>query len=244
MLALFFIIFVRLKYGRDWYITPAGHTLTRWWMRHLTRMLGIRIYQHGTLPEQHALYVGSHVSFLDILVVLSITPLNFLSKNSVRYWPVAGQISTMAGTIFIRRSKRNQIAQAIEAITRALNHGRSIMVFPEGTTSLGKEPKKFHSGLFQSAINSNTPVQAVAIRYLHNGKLDRVAAYINNDNLLLTLYRIIRRPFTEVHLSFCSPIIPDGYERTELAKMTRQQIINAFAQQWMQVTDEDQLESD
>lgn len=239
VLALFIILFVRLKYGRDWYISQSGRVLTHWWMRHLTRMLGIRIYQHGTLPEQHALYVGNHVSFLDILVVLSITPLNFLSKNSVRYWPIVGQITAMAGTIFIKRSRRNQIAQAIEAISHALNHGRSIMVFPEGTTTLGSKPKKFHSGLFQAAINSNTPVQAVAIRYIHGGKLDRVAAYIDNDNLLVTLYRIMRRPVTEVHLSFCTPILPAGHERTDLANKTRRQIIDAFAQQWMQVTERD-----
>lgn len=227
------VIVLRVGLGSDWYITPTGRVLTHWWMRHLTRMLGIRIYQHGSPPEQHAFYVGNHVSFIDILVVLSITHLNFLSKDTIRYWPIVGYISSTAGTIFIKRGKRSRVSRVIDSITEALNRGRSVMVFPEGTTTLGKEPTKFHSGLFQSAINSQTPVQAVAIRYLKDGELDRDAAYIDNDNLLVTLYRIIKRPKTEVHLTFCPPIVPDDQERTELANQARQQIIDAFSQQWV-----------
>ena len=231
--AFFIILFLRVTAGRDWYITPVGRSLTHWWMRHLTRVLGIRIYQHGSPPERHAFYVGNHVSFLDILVVLSITSLNFLSKNTVRYWPVIGYITTAAGTIYIKRGRRHHLGEVVSAISSALKHGRSVMVFPEGTTTLGKEPKKFHSGLFQAAIDSQTPIQAVAIRYLQNGKLDRDAAYIDNDNLLITLYRIIKRPRTEVHLTFCTPLVPDGHNRTELATQARQQIIDAFLQQWV-----------
>jgi len=232
-IAFIIIIALRVSIGRDWYISDTGRVLSHWWVRRLTRLLGIRIYQHGSPPEQHALYVGNHVSFLDILIVLSITQLNFLSKDTVRYWPIIGYISLTTGTIFIKREKRRHLGDVIDSIAEALKRGRSIMVFPEGTTSLGKEPKKFHSGLFQAAINSKTPVQAVAIRYLKNGELDRDAAYIDNDNLLVSLYRIIKRPQTEVHLTFCPPLIPDGQERTELATQARQQIINAFSQQWV-----------
>jgi 1-acyl-sn-glycerol-3-phosphate acyltransferase len=222
---------LRIRYGREWYITPPGRSMAHWWMRHLTRMLGIRIYQHGSPPARHALYVGNHVSFLDILVVLSVTQLNFLSKNSVRYWPIIGYITSTAGTIFIKRNKRRRLASVIELISQALSEGRSVMVFPEGTTTLGKEPAKFHSGLFQSAIDSQTAVQAVAIRYLKDGRLDRDAAYIENDNLLVTLYRIMKRPCSEVHLTFCQPFFPDNLDRAEMAAKARQQIIHAFAQQ-------------
>lgn len=225
------LITLRLILGKEWYLTRRGRALAHWWMRHLTRMLGIRIYQHGSPPAQHAFYVGNHVSFLDILVVLSVTQLNFLSKNSVRYWPIAGLITSLAGTIFIKRGKRSRLSRVIDLISEALGRGHSIMVFPEGTTTLGKEPAKFHSGLFQSAINSQTPVQAIAIRYLKNGQLDRDAAYIDNDNLLATLYRIMKRPITEVHLTFCKPFMPDDMDRTEMANKARQQIITAFSQQ-------------
>lgn len=225
------ILLLRITLGRDWYFTPTGKRLTHWWMRHLSGYLGLRIYQHGSPPTRPAFYVGNHISFLDILVVLCITQVNFISKNSVRYWPLVGYISAAAGTIFIKRGKRSLVARVIELVSKALERGRSVMVFPEGATSHKKEPRKFHSGLFQAAINSNTPIQAVAIRYMRNGELDREAAYVDNDNLLKTLYRVTKRPKTEVHITFCPLILPEGHDRTELATMARQQVIDAFSQQ-------------
>jgi hypothetical protein len=71
----------------------------------------------------------------------------------------------------------------------------------------------------------------VAIRYLKDGQLDRDSAYIDNDNLLVSLYRIMRRPKTEAHLTFCQPFKADGMNRTEMASKARQQIIDAFSQQ-------------
>jgi len=235
LLSSVMIPLLHIMLGRDWYITPTGQSLTHWWMRHLSRYLGLRIYQHGSPPTKPAFYVGNHISFLDILVVLCITQLNFISKNSVRYWPLIGFITSSAGTIFIKRGKRSLVARVIELVSNALERGRSVMVFPEGATSHAKEPRKFHSGLFQAAINCNTPIQTVAIRYIHDGELDRDAAYIDNDNLLITLYRVMKRPETEVHITFCPLISPEGQNRTELANMARQQVIDAFSQQLAQV---------
>ena len=231
LLSVAIIISLRITLGKDWYITPTGQTLTHWWLRHLDRYLGLRIYQYGSPPKHPAFYVGNHISFLDILVVRSITPLNFISKNAVRYWPIIGYISSAIGTIFIKRGKHSRVARVIDSVSDALKRGRSVMVFPEGTTTHGRQPRKFHSGLFQAAINSNTQIQTVAIRYIRNGELDRDAAYVDDDNLLKTLYRIMKRAKTEVHISFCSPIAVEGYDRAELARIARQQVIDAFSQQ-------------
>ncbi len=231
LLCIVLIISLRITLGKDWYLTSTGLNVTHWWMRHFCRFLGLRIYQHGSPPAQTAFYVGNHISFLDILAVLSITQLNFLSKDTVRYWPVVGYIASAIGTIFIKRGKRSLVARAIDAVCEALKQGRSVMVFPEGTTAHEKEPRKFHAGLFQAAINSKTPIQPVAIRYMREGEPDRDAAYIDNDNLLITLYRVIKRPYTEVHVSFCPLLSPEGHDRTALANMARRQIIDAFSQQ-------------
>lgn len=231
LLSVIMIILLRIMLGKDWCITPTGQALAHWWILRLGRYLGLHIYQYGSPPKQPAFYVGNHISFLDILVVLSITPLNFISKNAVRYWPLIGYIASAVGTIFIKRGKSSLVARVIELISEALKHGRSVMVFPEGTTSHGSEPRKFHSGLFQAAINSNTPIQTVAIRYIRKGELDREAAYVGDDTLLRTLYRIMKRAKTEVHIIFCPPISAEGHDRTELARMARQQVIDALSQQ-------------
>ena len=198
-----------------------------WWTKNVNRIVGIRIVKYGDEPAPHALYVANHISFFDIIVISAITPTTFISKNTVRYWPFIGQLSSLAGVVFIKRGKRSLIARIIDTAAKALNSGGSLTVFPEGTTHFSNEPKKFHSGLYQAAIDSQTPIQAIALSYIRDGGHDRAAAYVEGDNLLITLFQIMARPHTNVHVSFCLVTKPTFGDRNVLAQHTRQQIINA-----------------
>ncbi|VAW99593.1 1-acyl-sn-glycerol-3-phosphate acyltransferase [hydrothermal vent metagenome] len=218
---------LRIFYGQYWYASDFGRDVVLWWTRKVNRIVGIRIVKYGEPPLPHALYVANHISFFDIIVISAITPTTFISKNAVRYWPLVGQLSSLAGVVFIKRGKRSLIARIIETAARALNSGGSLTVFPEGTTHFSNEPKKFHSGLFQAAIDSQTPIQAIALAYIRDGGHDRAAAYVEGDNLLLTLFLIMARPHTNVHVSFCTATKPDSGDRNTLAQHTRQQIIDA-----------------
>lgn len=226
---------MRLRLGHHWYATRYGQHLVQWWMQRMAHYCGIQINQYNQPRSAPVFYVANHISFIDIIVIGSVTPTIFLSKNSVRYWPLVGQLSSLGGVIYIKRGRRNLIARIIASIRDALIEGRAIVVFPEGTTTLGLQPLKFHAGLFQAAIDAQSPVQAIALRYCdtpencHAGRLDRTAAYIEKDNLLLNLYRIIRRPVTYAHVRFCvAKEVSKTEGRTELAEHCRQQIIDAL----------------
>jgi len=218
---------LRIVNGRYWYASDFGRVVVLWWTKTVNRIVGIRIVQYGEAPEPHALYVSNHISFFDIIVISGITPTTFISKNAVRYWPLVGQLSSLAGVVFIKRGKRSLIARIIDTAARALNSGGSLTVFPEGTTHFSNEPKKFHSGLFQAAIDSQTPIQAIALTYFRNGEHDRTAAYVKGDSLLITLFQIMARPHTNVHVNFCPATDPSFGNRNQLAQHTRQQIIDA-----------------
>lgn len=219
------MVFVyRLRYGKHWYVKPAGLTAKRWWMLNMNSLLGIRIAQYGQIDRQPLLYVANHVSFLDIIVMSGITDVRFLSKHTLRYWPLVGTLAHMSGTLFIKRDKRSLIARVISTVSEALTSSH-IVVFPEGTTSLGDNVKHFHAGLFQAAIDAGVPVQPIAIRYLHHGKLDRTAAYIENDNIIVSLWRLLKRSYTDVHLIFGDTLTSTGQTRQQLAQT---------AQAWIQ----------
>jgi len=218
---------LRITRGRFWYASDFGRATTLWWTKNITRIVGIRLVKYGVEPVPHALFVANHISFFDIIVVSALTPTTFISKNSIRYWPFIGQLSSLAGVVFIKRGKRNLIARIIDTASDALKSGGSITVFPEGTTHFSDEPRKFHSALFQSAINSQTPIQAISLSYVRDGGHDRAAAYIDGDNLLITLLRILSRPHSNVHVTFCPATDPGLGNRTQLAEHTREQIIQA-----------------
>lgn len=224
----------RLRQGRTWYLQPRGMQIIQRWMQQLAYLSGIRISQYGQQQIDAGLLVANHVSFLDIIVLSSITPVRFLSKDVVRYWPVIGWLTTVSGTVYIQRSRRARLGDVLETVASALQHQRPIVVFPEGTTSSGEQVKKFHSGLYQAAIEAQVPVQAMAIRYIRDGKLDRHAAYYGRDNFILKLLRILSLAETYVQVHFCPQIDSADMTRRELSQLTQQQVasrLNTIARQ-------------
>ena len=213
-----------ITHGRQWHITPRGMYLNQWWMGQLCRFVGVRITQYGHTHQQSAMYVANHVSFMDIPVLATTTPVRFLSKQSVRYWPVIGFLTASFGTVYIDRSKRSAVQPTLEKLVHVLHTPQPLAIFPESTTSYGESVLKFHSGLFQAAINAGTPVQPVAIRYLVDGKLDKTAAYVGSDNLLVTLIKLLGRRETHVHLAYCPLLDTNKHTRRQLADMSRESI--------------------
>lgn len=216
-LGIILAIGYRLRYGQHWHLATTGQAIIRWWMQHMTRIVGIRVTQYGRPLTANVMFVANHISFLDILVISAIVPARFLSKHTVRYWPIIGYLTHLSGTLFIERGKPSQLSRTLDALRQALGSGRPMLIFPEGTTSLGTQVLKFHSGLFQAAIDNKVPVQALTLHYRRDDRADRIAAYIDNDNFLLSLLRLMAQDNTEVHIRFSPPIDATDQVRHHLA---------------------------
>jgi 1-acyl-sn-glycerol-3-phosphate acyltransferase len=214
----------RLRHGRHWHQTEHGQALITAWIRQLARLLGLRISGYGRPIASQALFVSNHISFLDIIVIAGHVPARFLAKHSIRYWPVIGYLTALSGSLFIRRGKQRQLGYTLTTIRDALDENRPVLIFPEGTTSLGNEVLKFHSGLFQAAIDARVPVQPITLHYRHAQQPDRLAAYIEQDNFLFSLLRLMARPAIEVHLSFTTPVESTGHTRRSLAAFCQARI--------------------
>lgn len=221
---------LRLRHGRDWHITGRGMRTIQRWMDQALRVIGVRVHGYGEpLSAQSVLLVANHISFLDIIVISAFTPARFLSKDTVRYWPLVGQLSQMSGTLFIQRGRRSAISQVLSELKQALRHPRPVVIFPEGTTSLGESVLRFHRGLLQSAVETEVPVQPVALRYLRDGRPDRHAAYIDNDNFVLNLLRLMSLPGSEVHVHFTEPLDSRRHGRQALAQLAHARICEIVA---------------
>lgn len=218
MLAFIISMIAPLALGYHWYQTDKGILLCQWWFARSSSILSLQITQNGHPQKTTTLFTANHISFLDIIVIASTTPARFLSKQTLRHWPIIGFITSSAGTIFIKRGNRQVIHKTIQTISTALEQQHSLIIFPEGTTTLGDKVKKFHNGLFQAAINKHVPVQPIALKYIRNGKPDRIAAYIDKDNFIMSLIKIMAQSKIEVQLSYCSVLQSQTYTRSELAK--------------------------
>ncbi len=161
----------------------------QWISREFLRLINCKVRVSGAIP-QHGLIVCNHLSYLDILAMLSVCQAVFVSKSDVRRWPFFGLLARMAGTVFVDRGRRTAVFVPLKSITCALKAGHPVVIFPEGTSSDGLGVLPFRSSLLEAAIVSRVPITPAAIDY------DLKEGSISRRGLLLARYGF-RRPFLE-----------------------------------------------
>jgi 1-acyl-sn-glycerol-3-phosphate acyltransferase len=210
----------RLKLGNS---MARRQRWSRWFMARLTAALPFRVTVSGEMPREPMLWVSNHVSWTDIPLLGRLAPLSFLSKAEVRTWPVAGWLALKAGTLFIRRGAGDsRLIQ--KQMANHLQQDHALVIFPEGTTTDGTHLRTFHGRLMSSAIDTEVPVQPVAIHYSRNGEPDPIAPFIGDDDLLSHLRRLFAHDQSDVHIQLLKPIASAGKERAALAFETRQAV--------------------
>ena len=201
--------------------------VTSWWHNRLADILGVHVTVSGYRPHAPMLMVSNHVSWLDIIVLGGLTHTDFLSKHEVREWPVIGWLAARAGTLFIRRGS-GETASISDQIARRLREDGLLTLFPEGTTTDGREVRPFFSRLFAAAIETGTDVMPVALRYHIDGEFDPVAPYTDQQSLAENLRGLITRERTQVHVVFGEPISLRDHSRKEIAELARTAIVEAL----------------
>ncbi len=140
-------------------------------------LFGVRMHvkhQERLLKPTGARFiVANHVSYVDVLVIASLTPTVFITSVEMKQTPLLGAIARFAGCLFVERRKPSGLKQEIDAITRVLNQGFSVVLFPEGTTSNGDRIQPFKNSLFDAAVAARAEVLPVCLRYTR----------INNETL-------------------------------------------------------------
>lgn len=215
----------RLKLGGS---MALRQRCSRWFMARLSNALPFRVTVIGEVPRQPMLWVCNHVSWTDIPLLGRLAPLSFLSKAEVRTWPIAGWLALKAGTLFIRRGAGDsRLVQ--RQMSQHLQQGSPLLIFPEGTTTDGRNLRTFHGRLLSSAIEAHVDLQPVAIQYLRDGQPDAIAPFIGDDDLLSHIRRLFAHAQGEVRVHLLKPIASAGQERAALAWQAQQAVQQALS---------------
>jgi len=163
-LALMPVQFLAVSFG--W---PLRKRLPLWYHRRTCRLLGIQIDRHGRPSQQHpTLYVANHVSYLDIEVLGSILKASFVAKAEVATWPFFSRLAKLQETVFVERRAR-RAAEHRDEMSRRLEAGDDLILFPEGTSGDGNSIFAFKSALFSVAERrphgKPLTVQPISIAY-------------------------------------------------------------------------------
>ena len=137
------------------------------WAESVLNYVGYDIAHQGEFShEGPRIYVGNHVSYLDILLLMAVNPnIAFLAKKEVRSWPILGLAAVRVGTLFVdRESKHDRERLRVQLGEQLLKNKSQLVIFPSGTTTL-KEEKMWKKGIFEIAQHYNIPVQLFIINY-------------------------------------------------------------------------------
>jgi 1-acyl-sn-glycerol-3-phosphate acyltransferase len=130
---------------------PYQQPVIKFWQKRFCRVLGLKVIVHGTADKRPALWVSNHISWLDIPVIGAHFSVHFLSKSEVASWPVVRHLAKAAGTLYIKRGSGD--AQSVSSqMAQHLQAGRSVLFFPEGTTTNGQGIKTILSSIISCGL--------------------------------------------------------------------------------------------
>lgn len=197
------------------------------WSRQLLHKIGIELRVVGQpAPSGPLLLVANHISWLDITAVHAARYCHFVSKASIKDWPIVGTLSGGTGTLYVQRENRRDAMRVVQQMAGALQDGQVVAVFPEGTTSDGSGLLAFHPNVLQAAIVANAPLQTVALSYLDkaSGARSQIAPFIGDQTLVGSVWRIFTAPPLVVVLDFGPPQTANGRNRRDWAQDARAEI--------------------
>ncbi len=137
----------------------------RGWGRLARRALGMRVRVLGAPPPAPSVVVANHLGYVDIVLLAGELGGVFVARHDMRRWPGIGIAAALSGTMFVDRSRPRDALRVGEKVVRAWELGRTVVVFPEGTSSGGAEVGPFRSAALAALATRGVPVHHAAVSY-------------------------------------------------------------------------------
>jgi len=211
------------------------------------KLAGIRLAFNGVAPEKNGpmMYMANHQSYLDPLLLHSFLHDAMVANDGVAKLPLLGRIIRGVGTIFVVRfAKGKFIPDAHEQVVKALNKGRNVAVFPEGTTSSGEHILPYKNGVLSVMFNNlaharlepHVRAQGFAINVTRvngqsvkeNPALRETFAWHGDQNALTHIWNLLKSKSMDIEITGLPVMDPDNYAgRKEFAQAAEQQMRQA-----------------
>jgi 1-acyl-sn-glycerol-3-phosphate acyltransferase len=136
--------------------------------RLMLRLAGIgpRVGGLDLLPAKRPFVIlANHASYLDGLVLAAALPIDFafVAKRELVEGPIAGTFLKRLGTVFVERFDPAGGVETARDLMRALEAGKSLAMFPEGTFDRRSGLRAFHVGAFSAACQTGVAVVPVGL---------------------------------------------------------------------------------
>ena len=154
------------KYAKhtDEYSYEEKYKHIRYILKHVCKSGNIDLQVTGVenIPQEDGfLMCGNHQGIFDIVAIVESfeRPIAGVFKKELSDIPFLKQVIQCTHSFPMDRQDVRQSMQVIQSVTKELQKGRNIVIFPEGTRSkLGNVMGEFHAGTFKSVLKSKAPI--------------------------------------------------------------------------------------
>jgi 1-acyl-sn-glycerol-3-phosphate acyltransferase len=144
-------------------------TMTKSWADGLCRRLDIDVRSQGadrvdwTAPH---VVMANHQSYLDILALYRALPRCFgmVAKRELFYVPFFRGVMQGLGCVSVDRKRGTASHRALQEAAKKVRAGSTIVIFPEGTRSMGDRILPMKKGPFHLAQAAKVPIVPIGIR--------------------------------------------------------------------------------
>lgn len=231
----------RTSHSRDQWKSIRGMArYIKIWGRGLLRIFKIKLTVHPAGAAYHGgLVVSNHMGYVDILVHSALWGMRFCPKADVRSWPVLGWYAALTHPIWIDRRSRIKSKEALEEFSATLKHGVALIVYPEGTSTDGKQVLPFKTSSFELAASGGFPIQPIVTVYRVPEGADSPCWY-TDIGIIPHLWQLVGIPEIRCDVYVLPQIAAEGRSRKELAELTCKAITEAHAAALRELAAEDE----
>jgi len=153
-----------------WPIRIRNIGLGTWFVHFAARGLAglcdvrIRAMDGGQVKNYAGFIFSNHTSYMDIVVIMAHTPVRFVAKSAIRYWPFIGFFATTIGCVYVDR-KDKQSRKATRKVLEDIDPYPPIVLYPEGKTAPIGRLLPFRRGAFEIAQDGQVPYRLCPIIY-------------------------------------------------------------------------------
>ena len=235
---VFNLIILRFFYiGRNWAYRKAIYPYIKFWSKNALKLIGISVTTKGSTIKnaENFLVVSNHLSYLDIIIVTSQFPTNFVTSMEIKETPVLGFLTEVGGCLYVERRNKENLHKEINEITEALAKGLNVTIFPEATSTNGEGVLRFRRPLYNAAIHSRKMVKPICINYkmLNGALLNRnnrdVLFWYGGMSFLPHLWQLMAQDKIEVEIKFLEDLpIMEITEAALLAEESYRLVTSAY----------------
>lgn len=144
-------------------------TMTKQWASGMCRRLDIDVRTHGAdrvdWTSPHVI-MANHQSYLDILALYTALPRCFgmVAKRELFYVPFFRGVMSALGCVQVDRKRGAASHKALQGAAEKVRGGSTIVIFPEGTRSMGDRILPMKKGPFHLAQAAKVPIVPIGIR--------------------------------------------------------------------------------